>query len=80
MAQGPTRREFLGSMAGFALLPLEQEKPELILHNGNIWTEPGSAEFCDQLDFDAGPEGNLSDAESASGVRTALSKDLDEKL
>ena len=38
MIQGPTRREFLGSMAGFALLPLEQEKPELILHNGNIWT------------------------------------------
>jgi predicted amidohydrolase YtcJ len=38
MTQGPTRREFLGSMAGFALLPLEQEKPELILHNGNIWT------------------------------------------
>jgi predicted amidohydrolase YtcJ len=38
MAQGPTRREFLGSMAGFALLPLEQEKPDLILHNGNIWT------------------------------------------
>ena len=38
MTQRPTRREFLGSMAGFALLPLEQEKPELILHNGNIWT------------------------------------------
>jgi predicted amidohydrolase YtcJ len=38
MTQGPTRREFLGSMAGFALLPLEQEKPDLILHNGNIWT------------------------------------------
>jgi len=38
MTQGPTRREFLGSIAGFALLPLEQEKPELILHNGNIWT------------------------------------------
>ena len=38
MIQGPTRREFLGSMAGFALLPLEQEMPELILHNGNILT------------------------------------------
>lgn len=38
MMQGPTRREFLGSMAGFALLPLEQEKAELILHNANIWT------------------------------------------
>src|SRR5271169_3951249 len=38
MTQGPTRREFLGSMAGFALLPLEEEKPELILHNGSVWT------------------------------------------
>ncbi|HWO28570.1 MAG TPA: hypothetical protein VNO32_07200, partial [Candidatus Acidoferrum sp.] len=38
MTNGPTRREFLGSMAGFALLPLEQEKPELILHNANVWT------------------------------------------
>jgi hypothetical protein len=80
MTHGPTRREFLGSMAQIALLPLEQNKPRLILHNKNIWTVPGSAEFCDQLDFDAGPEGNLSDAESASGVRTALSEHLDEKL
>jgi len=38
MTQGPTRREFLSSLAGFALLPLERERPELILHNGNIWT------------------------------------------
>jgi hypothetical protein len=36
MIQGPTRREFIGSLAGFALLPLEQEKPELILDKGNI--------------------------------------------
>jgi len=41
--QGPTRREFLGSMAGFALLPLDQEKPELILHNANIWTVNAAA-------------------------------------
>ncbi len=35
------RREFLGTMAGtaaFSLFPTEQEKPELILHNGNIVT------------------------------------------
>jgi predicted amidohydrolase YtcJ len=38
MTNGVTRREFLGSMAGFALLPLEQEKPELILHNANVCT------------------------------------------
>jgi predicted amidohydrolase YtcJ len=38
MTQGPTRREFLGSMAALTMFPLEQEKPELILHNGNIWT------------------------------------------
>ena len=38
MGHGATRREFLGGMAGFALLPREQERPELILHNANIWT------------------------------------------
>src|SRR6476661_3466161 len=38
MTQGPTRREFLGSMAALTMFPLEKEEPELILHNGNIWT------------------------------------------
>jgi len=38
MANGTTRREFLGTLAAFSLFPLEQEKPELILYNGNIWT------------------------------------------
>ena len=34
----PTRREFLGSLAAFSVFPLEIEKPELILYNGNIYT------------------------------------------
>ena len=38
----PTRREFLGSMTAFTIFPLEQEKAELILHNGNIWTVDSS--------------------------------------
>jgi predicted amidohydrolase YtcJ len=38
MTNGTTRREFLGSLAAFSLFPLEQEKPDFILHNGNIWT------------------------------------------
>ena len=38
MTNGTTRREFLGTLAAFSLFPLEQEKPELILHNGNFWT------------------------------------------
>jgi predicted amidohydrolase YtcJ len=38
MTNGPTRREFLGSMAAMTMFPLEQEKPELILHNANVWT------------------------------------------
>src|SRR5258708_1134149 len=41
MGMNPTRRKFLGTMAGTAavsLFPLEEEKPELILHNGNIMT------------------------------------------
>ena len=38
MTNGTTRREFLGSLAAFSLFPLEQEKPDLILYNGNVWT------------------------------------------
>jgi predicted amidohydrolase YtcJ len=38
MSNGTTRREFLGSLAAFSLFPLEQEKPDLILYNANIWT------------------------------------------
>jgi len=38
MNQGTSRREFLGTLAAFSLFPLEQEKPDLILHNGNILT------------------------------------------
>jgi predicted amidohydrolase YtcJ len=38
MSHEPSRREFLGSLAAFSLFPLEQEKPDFILHNANIFT------------------------------------------
>ncbi|HKD52312.1 MAG TPA: amidohydrolase [Candidatus Acidoferrum sp.] len=38
MNHGTSRREFLGALAAFSLLPLEQERPDLILYNGNILT------------------------------------------
>jgi predicted amidohydrolase YtcJ len=38
MNDGTSRREFLGTLAAFSLFPLEQEKPDLILYNGNILT------------------------------------------
>jgi predicted amidohydrolase YtcJ len=38
MAINPGRREFLASIAAVSLFALEEEKPELILHNGNIVT------------------------------------------
>jgi len=38
MSHEPSRREFLGTLAAFSLFPLEQEKPDLILHNANIFT------------------------------------------
>jgi hypothetical protein len=42
MTTNPTRREFLGTMAGtaagFSLFPMAEEQAELILHNGNIVT------------------------------------------
>jgi predicted amidohydrolase YtcJ len=41
MTSNPTRREFLGTMAAASLFPLQAEKPELILHNGNVVTMNG---------------------------------------
>lgn len=38
MNKGTPRREFLGALAAFSLFSLEQEKPDLILYNGNILT------------------------------------------
>ena len=38
MTNGTTRREFLGTLAAFSLFPLEQEKPDLILHNSHVVT------------------------------------------
>ena len=38
MNNGTPRREFLGTFAAFSLFPLEQEKPDVILYNGNILT------------------------------------------
>ena len=38
MAINPGRREFLASIAAVSLFPLEEDKPELILHNANIVT------------------------------------------
>src|ERR1051325_11694164 len=38
MNDGTSRREFLGILAAFSVFPLEQEKPDLILYNGNILT------------------------------------------
>ncbi len=33
-----SRRNFLATLGAFTLMPLEQEEPDLILHNGNFWT------------------------------------------
>ena len=38
MSQESNRREFLGTLAAFSLFPLAEEKPDLILHNGNVYT------------------------------------------
>jgi len=43
MARGSSRREFLGSLAAFAMLPSERQKPELILYNANVLTMNSAA-------------------------------------
>jgi predicted amidohydrolase YtcJ len=41
MSNEPNRREFLGTLAAFSLFPMEDEKADLILHSGNIYTMNG---------------------------------------
>ena len=38
MSTGPNRREFLSTLAAFSLFPLEEQKPDLILHGATIHT------------------------------------------
>jgi len=38
MFTGPNRREFLSTLAAFPLFPLEEQKPDLILHGATIHT------------------------------------------
>jgi predicted amidohydrolase YtcJ len=38
MSPQPSRREFLGTLAALSLYPLEQERPDLILYNANVFT------------------------------------------
>jgi predicted amidohydrolase YtcJ len=38
MPSKPNRREFIGGLGAVALFPLETQKPDLILFNGNIYT------------------------------------------
>jgi predicted amidohydrolase YtcJ len=46
MSHDTTRREFLGTLAAFSLFPLESEKPDLILHNANIFTVDESQSYA----------------------------------
>ena len=38
MSHERTRREFIGTLAAFSVFPLQREKPDLVLHNANIFT------------------------------------------
>lgn len=38
MSSKPNRREFLGTLAAFSAFPLEEQRPEIILHNANIYS------------------------------------------
>jgi predicted amidohydrolase YtcJ len=38
MPSNPNRREFLGTLAAFSAFPLEEQRPDLILHNATIHT------------------------------------------
>jgi predicted amidohydrolase YtcJ len=54
MSRQPTRREFLGTLAAFSLFPLDDEKPELVLYNGNIFTVNASEPHAQAIAISGG--------------------------
>src|SRR5437870_1013407 len=54
MTDGETRREFLSSVVAFSLFPLEQEKPDLILHNGHVATMNASEPVAEAVAISRG--------------------------
>jgi predicted amidohydrolase YtcJ len=49
-----SRREFSVALGAFALVPFERSEPDLILHNGNIWTVNARAPRAQAVAISAG--------------------------
>ena len=72
-----TRRNFLAGLGAFALLPLQRTEPELILHNGNIWTVDSLLPRAQAVAISAGRFTAVGSNEDVLHLATGRSRKID---
>lgn len=72
-----SRREFLGGLGAFALLPLARIEPDLILYNGNIWTVNETSPRAQAVAISGGRFLAVGTNDEVVGLAAGLSKKID---
>jgi len=72
-----SRRDFLYGMGAFALLPISRIEPELILHNGNIWTVSDKLPRAQAVAISGGRFLAVGSNDEILGLAAGLSKKVD---
>ncbi|MGC2475443.1 MAG: amidohydrolase [Candidatus Sulfotelmatobacter sp.] len=72
-----SRRDFIGGLGAFALLPLARTEPELILYNGNIWTVNDKLPRAQAIAISGGRILALGTDSEVLNLAAGLSKKLD---
>jgi predicted amidohydrolase YtcJ len=77
LAGEASRREFLGRLGAFALLPLARMEPDLILYNGNIWTVNETTPRAQAVAISGGRFLAMGTNDEVLGLAAGLSKKVD---
>ncbi len=72
-----SRRDFIGGLGAFALLPLARTEPELILYHGNIWTVNDTPRRAQAIAISGGRITAVGTDTEVLGLAAGLSKKVD---
>ena len=72
-----SRRDFIGGLGAFALLPLARTEPELILHNSNVWTVNDKQPRAQAIAISGGRILAVGTDAEVLGLAAGLSKKID---
>ena len=72
-----SRRDFLYGLGAFAMAPITRMEPELILHNGNIWTVDDNIPRAQALAISGGRILAVGTNDEVLGLAAGLSKKID---